>query len=73
MTKTFVEFEMEIPGELDAEAYDNFVRDTVNFLAYIAEPVRNERRKLGVWVIMFLTLFGILAYMLKKEIWKDVS
>ncbi len=73
VTRTFVEFEQVIPGELDAEAYDNFVRDTTNFLAYIAEPVRSERRKLGVWVIMFLTLFGILAYMLKKEIWKDVK
>lgn len=73
VTRTFVEFEQVIPGELDAEAYDEFVRDTTNFLAYIAEPVRSERRKLGVWVIMFLTLFGILAYMLKKEIWKDVK
>ena len=73
VTKEFVEFELVIPGELDAEAYDEFVRDTTNFLAYVAEPIRSERRKLGVWVIMFLTLFGILAYMLKKEIWKDVK
>ena len=73
VTRTFVEFEQVIPGQLDAEAYDEFVRDTTNFLAYVAEPVRSERRKLGVWVIMFLTLFGILAYMLKKEIWKDVK
>ena len=73
VTRTFVEFEQVIPGQLDAEAYDEFVRDTTNFLAYIAEPVRSERRKLGVWVIMFLTVFGILAYMLKKEIWKDVK
>ena len=73
VTTTFVKFEQVIPGELDAEAYDEFVRDTTNFLAYVAEPVRSERRKLGVWVIMFLTLFGILAYMLKKEIWKDVK
>lgn len=73
VTRTFVKFEQVIPGQLDAEAYDEFVRDTTNFLAYVAEPVRSERRKLGVWVIMFLTLFGILAYMLKKEIWKDVK
>jgi ubiquinol-cytochrome c reductase cytochrome c1 subunit len=57
---------------MDAEEYDDFVRDTVNFLAYIAEPIRSERRKLGVWVIMFLIFFFILSTQLKKQIWKDV-
>jgi len=59
-------------GSMDAEEYDDFVRDTVNFLAYIAEPIRSERRKLGVWVIMFLIFFFILSTQLKKQIWKDV-
>ena len=58
---------------LDAEDFDEFVRDTVNFLAYIAEPIRSERRKLGVWVLMYLIFFWIIAVMLKKQIWKDVS
>jgi ubiquinol-cytochrome c reductase cytochrome c1 subunit len=60
-------------GTLDAEDYDAFVRDTTNFLAYIAEPVRSDRRKLGVWVIMYLVFFLIVARMLKKQIWKDVK
>lgn len=72
-THKFVKFEQATAGTLDPEAYDGFVRDTVNFLTYIAEPVRMERQRLGVWVILFLTLFGILAYMLKKEIWRDVT
>ena len=46
---------------LDAEEYDDFVRDTVNFLAYIAEPIRGERRKIGTWVIMYLIVFFIIA------------
>ena len=38
ITTTFEGFEQVTPGKLDSEDYDDFVRDTVNFLAYIAEP-----------------------------------
>ena len=65
-------FEQVTTGSLDADDYDDFVRDTVNFLAYIAEPIRADRRKIGTWVIMYLLVFLIIAYMLKKQIWKDV-
>ncbi len=73
VTTTFDGFELISPGSLEAEDYDEFVRDTVNFLAYISEPIRSDRRKLGVWVLMFLIFFYILAAMLKKQIWKDVK
>lgn len=66
-------FEPYIAGSMGSKDFDEFVRDTTNFLAYIAEPIRSERRKLGVWVIMFLIFFWIVAYMLKKQIWKDVK
>jgi ubiquinol-cytochrome c reductase cytochrome c1 subunit len=42
-------------------------------MEYIAEPERSARRKLGVWVLMFLTVFLVISSMLKKQIWKDVS
>jgi ubiquinol-cytochrome c reductase cytochrome c1 subunit len=73
VTTTFEGFEMLSAGEMDAEEYDEFVRDTTNFLAFVAEPIRQDRRKLGVWVIMFLIFFFILATQLKKQIWKDVK
>jgi ubiquinol-cytochrome c reductase cytochrome c1 subunit len=60
-------------GTLSPEEYDEFVRDTVNFLEYISEPMRGTRRILGVWVLIFLAFFLIIASMLKKQIWKDVS
>ncbi|MDH5213612.1 MAG: cytochrome c1 [Gammaproteobacteria bacterium] len=69
----FDRFELFSPGALSPEEYDSFVRDTVNFMEYIAEPVRSTRRKLGVWVLMFLTVFLVIASMLKKQIWKDVT
>lgn len=69
----FEHFESHSAGSLSAEEFDGFVRDTVNFMEYIAEPVRSTRRKLGVWVLMFLTVFLVISSMLKKQIWKDVN
>ncbi len=73
VTSTFEGFEQVTPGQLDSEDFDNFVRDTVNFLAYMAEPVRGFRVVLGKWVLIYLIFFLIIARMLKKQIWKDVK
>lgn len=71
--EVFDHFEPVTTGVLSPEEYDAFVRDTVNFLEYISEPMRATRRVLGVWVLIFLAVFLIIATMLKKQIWKDVS
>ena len=59
-------------GSMAAEEYDAMVRDLTNFLTYAGEPIILERQTLGKYVILFLLLFFILAYALKKEYWKDV-
>lgn len=59
-------------GSMSAAEFDDAVRDIVNFLDYIGEPIQLERRALGVRVIAFLLLFLVISYMLKREIWKDV-
>ncbi len=59
-------------GKLNAEEYDQAVRDITGFLVYSAEPVKLEREALGGWVLGFLFIFFIVAYLLKKEYWKDV-
>jgi ubiquinol-cytochrome c reductase cytochrome c1 subunit len=69
----FKEFKLVTPGKLSPEEFDGFVRDTVNFLEYIAEPAQLQRRALGFPVIAFLVFFTLLAYALKKEYWKDVK
>jgi ubiquinol-cytochrome c reductase cytochrome c1 subunit len=71
--KHFKEFQLPVPGRLTPEQYDGFVRDTVNFLEYIAEPAQLKRRALGFPVIAFLVFFTLLAWALKKEYWKDVK
>lgn len=66
-------FELERPGELAPEDFDGVVRDIVNFLEYISEPIKLERQQLGIRVIGFLLVFLVIAYALKKEVWKDVE
>ncbi len=63
---------VEQPGELSAAEYDRLVADLVNFLVYMAEPVQQYRRQLGLYVLMFLGVLFVLAYALKKEYWKDI-
>lgn len=65
--------EITIPGKMSEEDFNSFLRDTVNFLEYISEPIKNERQALGVKVLIFLAFFLVLAYLLKKEIWKEVK
>jgi ubiquinol-cytochrome c reductase cytochrome c1 subunit len=69
----FKKFESVTPGTLSPDEYDQLVRDLVNFLEYIGEPIQLERRRLGIWVLMFLLVFGLFAYALKNEIWKDIK
>lgn len=60
------------PGALSPKDFDTFVRDITNFLDYAAEPVKAQREALGVYVMLFLLVGFVLAYLLKKEYWKDV-
>lgn len=60
------------PGALKPEEYDQFVRDVANFLDYAGEPVKEKRQSMGVFVTLFLLVFFVFAYLLKKEYWKDV-
>ncbi|WPL16171.1 Cytochrome b/c1 [Thiorhodovibrio winogradskyi] len=60
------------PGTLTPEEYDNMARDITNFLTYVGEPMKLERRRLGIYVLLFLGLMFFLTYNLKKEYWKDI-
>ena len=66
-------FEPVTNGSMSPEEFDSFVRDTVNFLEYISEPVQSKRRLLGFWVLGFLAIFWVFASLLKKQVWKDVT
>ena len=64
--------ELEEAGSQTPAEFDRTVRDLVNFLAYMGEPIKLERQSLGVKVMLFLLVLFIFAYLLKKEYWKDI-
>lgn len=59
-------------GELTSEAYDQLIYDLVNFLVYTGEPMRLQRQTMGVYVLLFLVVMFVFAYLLNREYWKDV-
>ena len=52
--------------------YNQMVGDLVNFLAYIGEPSKLQRMELAKWVLLYLALFFLVAYPLKKAFWRDI-
>jgi ubiquinol-cytochrome c reductase cytochrome c1 subunit len=60
------------PGKLTPAQYQQATRDLTNFLEYASEPAALQRQRYGIWVLLFLAGFTFLAYLLKKEYWKDV-
>ena len=62
----------DTPGKLSPVEYKGFIADLVNFLDYIAEPVRNERINIGIVVMIYLGLLFAFAYALKRSYWKDI-
>jgi ubiquinol-cytochrome c reductase cytochrome c1 subunit len=67
------QLELVKQGELSPREYDQFVADLVYYLAYVGEPAKAERGRLGIVVLFFLGIFFFLALFLKKEYWKDVK
>lgn len=68
----FEKMEIVQAGTMSVEEYNDYVGDLVNFMVYMGEPMQLERKSLGIKVLIFLFIFAIVAYMLKKEYWKDV-
>jgi len=60
------------PGKLNAEEFDEVARDLTAFLQYVGEPAALKRQHMGVWVLLYLAVFTGIAWLLKKEYWKDV-
>lgn len=64
--------ELVEPGQQSPEEYEGTVRDLVTFLDYLSEPSKLKRKRVGIWVMMFLAFFAFLTYLLKAEYWRDV-
>lgn len=59
-------------GTQSEEEFDQTIRDLVNFMVYLAEPIKLKRAKIGTWVLLYLFVFAVITYLLKKEYWRDI-
>lgn len=60
-------------GTMSQAQYDEIVADLTAFLAYMADPSARTRVRLGVWVLLFLGVFTVFAWMLNRQYWKDIK
>lgn len=70
--KKFKGFELKHPGTMNADEYDGAMRDLTNFFVYMGEPAKLVRYRIGVYVLVFLGVFLVFIYLLKRDYWKDV-
>jgi ubiquinol-cytochrome c reductase cytochrome c1 subunit len=81
--KYFVGHQIAMPAPLNSEGQveyhdgtkatvDQMVTDVTQFLTWAAEPELEERKALGVKIVLFLTVLGGLAYAVKRKVWADV-
>jgi ubiquinol-cytochrome c reductase cytochrome c1 subunit len=62
-----------VGGKLTQAQYDEQIADLVAFMTWMSDPTAKQRMRLGVWVLLFLSLFTVLAWWLNREYWKDVK
>ena len=69
----FAGFEQVTPGTMNQADFDTATADLVAYLGWMAEPAQGTRKRLGVWVLLFLSLFALLAWRLSASFWKEVK
>ena len=65
--------ELAVPGKMSPKEYDQAVSDLVGFMVWMGEPMQEQRKQLGWFVLAFLAVLFGFAYALKKEYWKDIK
>lgn len=73
LEKRFESFEQLTPGVLTTAQFDDQVADLVNFMQWMSEPAQNQRVRLGIWVMIFLGVFTLIAWRLNAAFWRDVK
>ena len=70
---TFKGFEQSKPGTLNKADYDLAIADLVAYLQWMGEPAQNQRVRMGVWVLLFLSIFTLIAWRMNAAYWKDIK
>jgi ubiquinol-cytochrome c reductase cytochrome c1 subunit len=74
VVKTFTgKWEQVNPGSMTPLQYDQAIGDLVGYMQWMAEPAQATRVRVGVWVLLFLLMFSVIAWRLNASYWKDVK
>jgi ubiquinol-cytochrome c reductase cytochrome c1 subunit len=68
LTDGVVDYEDGTPNTLDQMA-----KDVTAYLAWAAEPHLAERKKMGLWVLIYLAVLAGLLLVAKKTLWRNVD
>ena len=71
--KVFKGWEQHAAGSMTTVQFDEAIGDLVGYLQWMGEPVQNERKRIGAWVLIFLAFMTVLAWKLNGAFWKDVK
>ena len=61
------------PGSMTPLQYDQAIGDLVGYMQWMGEPAQSSRVRVGVWVLLFLLAFAVIAWRLNASYWKDVK
>ncbi|NPC55821.1 cytochrome c1 [Caenimonas soli] len=70
--KIFKGWKQISPGTMTPLQYDQAMGDLVGYLRWMSEPAQNSRVRIGVWVLLFLGVFTVVAWRLNAAFWKDI-
>jgi ubiquinol-cytochrome c reductase cytochrome c1 subunit len=71
--KVFKGWQQVTPGTMTPAQYDQAIGDLVNYMQWMGEPAQNTRVRVGVWVLLFLSVLTLFAWRLNAAFWKDVK
>jgi len=71
--KHFAGYTQVTPGTMSPVDYDSAMADLVSYLSWMSEPAQQTRKRLGVWVLIFLGVLSFLAWRLNASYWKDIK
>jgi len=60
-------------GNLPPAQFDDAIANLTAYITYMSDPTAIERQRLGVWVMLYLSVFFVLAWWLNKTYWKDIK
>ena len=68
-----VKYKPAADGSTVPETVEQYSRDAAAFMMWLAEPGLDDRKEAGFRVILFLLLFAVIMWLVKRRIWSNVE